>query len=101
MIEKLDQDSRNELLGPLRDSGWEVEDDRDAIRKIFGFRSFSEAFGWMARVALFAEKINHHPEWLNVYGKVEVALTTHSAGGLTDLDLRMAKKMDALAGPGK
>ncbi|MCY4459022.1 MAG: 4a-hydroxytetrahydrobiopterin dehydratase [Albidovulum sp.] len=101
MIEKLDQDSRNELLGPLRDSGWEVVDDRDAIRKIFGFRSFSEAFGWMTRVALFAEKINHHPEWLNVYGKVEVALTTHSAGGLTDLDLRMAKKMDALAGPGK
>ena len=101
MAEKLDETCRAELLAPLFETGWEIVEGRDALRKDFHFRNFSEAFGWMARVALYAEKLNHHPEWFNVYGKVEVTLATHSAGGITELDLRMAKKMDALAASGR
>ena len=89
---------RSAAIKVLEASGWEALEDRDAIRKSFAFRNFSEAFGWMARVALLAEKMNHHPEWSNVYNRVEVVLATHSAGGLTELDVKLAKGMDRLSG---
>jgi len=75
---------------------WERGDGR--IRKAFRFEDFVEAFGWMTRVALVAEKMDHHPEWKNVWASVEVELSTHDAGGLTELDMRLAAAMDALAG---
>lgn len=89
---------RSAAIKALEMSGWEALEDRDAIRKSFAFKNFSEAFGWMARVALLAEKVNHHPEWSNVYNRVEVVLATHSAGGLTELDVKLAKGMDRLSG---
>jgi 4a-hydroxytetrahydrobiopterin dehydratase len=79
-------------------SGWSRAEGRDAIAKRFVFADFNEAFGWMARVALVAEKMDHHPEWSNVYKTVEVTLSTHDAGGLTALDIALAKAMDRLAG---
>jgi 4a-hydroxytetrahydrobiopterin dehydratase len=88
---------REAALAPLLASGWRLAEGRDAICKTYTFGSFVEAFGWMTRVAIWAEKLNHHPEWSNVYRKVEVTLTTHDAGGLTDLDLRLGARMDALA----
>lgn len=75
--------------------GWERRGDR--ITRTFRFASFVEAFGWMTRVALVAEKLDHHPEWSNVYARVEVELTTHDAKGLTDLDFQLAEAMDTLA----
>lgn len=77
--------------------GWSAAEGRDAIKKTFRFRDFNEAFGWMSRIAMAAEKLDHHPEWFNVYARVEVLLATHDAGGVTDLDVRMAKTMDAAA----
>ncbi|MEM7433683.1 MAG: 4a-hydroxytetrahydrobiopterin dehydratase [Myxococcota bacterium] len=76
--------------------GWELGEDR--IRRTFRFKDFVEAFGWMASVALVAEQMNHHPEWRNVWATVEVELSTHDAGGLTEHDMNMAAKMDALSG---
>ena len=76
--------------------GWAREGDR--LRRRFDFPTFVEAFGWMARVALVAEKLDHHPEWKNVYGRVEVELWTHDAGGLTELDFELASAMSRLAG---
>ena len=84
-------------LQPLLAAGWAEDTDRDAITKIYRFRNFIEAFGFMTRAALWAEKWNHHPEWSNVYKTVTVTLTTHDAGGLTALDIQLATKMDALA----
>lgn len=78
--------------------GWSLVDGRDAIQKTFSFKNFNEAFGWMSRVALLAEKMSHHPEWFNVYSRVEVTLSTHDAGGLSSLDVRMARAMNAFAG---
>jgi 4a-hydroxytetrahydrobiopterin dehydratase len=78
-------------------SGWTKEAGRSAIRKRFTFGNFSEAFGFMARVALAAEKLDHHPEWSNVYRHVDVVLTTHDAGGVTELDLMLANTMDSIA----
>jgi len=72
--------------------------DRDAIQRSYRFRDFNEAFGFMARVALMAEKLDHHPEWFNVYNRVEVTLATHDAGGVTELDAKLAAFMDAAAG---
>jgi len=95
MADKLSSEARGEALSSL--NGWAETEGRDAISKKFEFRNFSAAFGWMTRVALAAEKINHHPEWLNVWNKVEVTLSTHDAGGLSELDIALAKKMDALA----
>lgn len=86
------------VLDPLLAAGWTMEDDRDAIRKTYQFRNFVEAFGFMTKAALVAEKMNHHPEWSNVYRKVEVVLTTHDAGGLSELDVKLAQRMDMLAG---
>ena len=77
--------------------GWQAHDSRDAIVKTFRFKDFNAAFGWMGRVALLAEKMDHHPEWSNVYDRVEVLLSTHDAGGVTALDVRMAKFMDEAA----
>ena len=98
MTEKLSSETRGPLLEPLFASGWEMVEDRDAICKTFVFADFVEAFGWMARVAIWAEKWNHHPEWDNVYKTVNVVLTTHDVGGLSTLDAKFARKMDSLAG---
>lgn len=78
-------------------SGWQAHTERDAIQKSFKFKDFNAAFGFMARVAMMAEKLDHHPEWFNVYNRVDVVLTTHSADGVTDLDVRMARFMDEAA----
>ena len=86
------------LLAPLYAAGWRDEPPRDAITKTFKFRNFSEAFGFMTRAALMAEKLNHHPEWSNIYSRVTVTLTTHDAGGLTGLDIELASQMEAMAG---
>ena len=78
-------------------SGWTKVEGRDAIWKSFDFRNFSEAFGFMTRTAMVAEKMDHHPEWFNVYRRVDVTLTTHDADGVTELDIELARKMDKLA----
>jgi 4a-hydroxytetrahydrobiopterin dehydratase len=78
-------------------NGWSAADGRDAITKTFKFADFNAAFGWMTRVALAAEKLDHHPEWFNVYSRVEVLLATHDADGVTELDVTLAKIMDAAA----
>jgi len=92
-------ETRDGALAPLFESGWRMVEGRDAIRKEFGFRNFVEAFGWMTRAALHAEKLNHHPEWSNVWNRVDVTLVTHDCDGLSDLDIRLAKRMDALTAP--
>jgi 4a-hydroxytetrahydrobiopterin dehydratase len=92
---KLDPGTISERLGTL--SGWALEDGGAAILRRYEFRNFSEAFGFMSRVALAAEKLDHHPEWRNVYRTVEVRLTTHDAGGLTALDFDLAARMDRIA----
>ena len=96
MIQKLSEAERAEALAALSD--WEHEPGRDAIVRRFKFKDFSEAFGFMSRVALLAEKADHHPEWSNVYKTVEVTLNTHDAGGLTALDFELAAKMNRYAG---
>jgi 4a-hydroxytetrahydrobiopterin dehydratase len=95
MTEKLAGAARTEALSGL--SGWREVEGRDAIAKTFTFKDFNQAFGWMSRVALVAEKIDHHPEWSNVYRTVEVTLSTHDAGGLTARDIALAKAMDQFA----
>jgi 4a-hydroxytetrahydrobiopterin dehydratase len=97
MAQKLSGEARAAALAKL--SGWREIKDRDAITKRFQFKDFNEAFGFMARSALVAEKLDHHPEWFNVYNKVDVTLSTHDAGGLTDLDIKLAGAMDKLAEP--
>lgn len=94
----LTQKERADDLTPLLKSGWSEVDERDAIRKVFKFSNFIDAFGFMARAAIWAEKWNHHPEWLNVYNRVEVTLTSHDLGGLSARDIKLAQKLDALAG---
>jgi 4a-hydroxytetrahydrobiopterin dehydratase len=96
MRQKLSGDARKAALGKLK--GWSETAGRDAIAKKFVFKDFNEAFGFMTRAALVAEKLDHHPEWFNVYKTVEVTLSTHDAGGLTDLDVTLAEAMDRLAG---
>lgn len=96
---RLDADARAAALPGLGATGWGAVPGRDAIRKIWRFRTFSEAWGFMARAALAAEKMNHHPEWTNVYNVVDVTLTTHSCDGLSRLDIDLAGRMDRLAGP--
>lgn len=88
---------RNRLLPALGQTGWQAAHGLDGIRKIWKFRSFSEAWGFMSRVALAAEKANHHPDWSNKYNLVDVTLTTHSAKGLTQLDLDLAAVLDRLS----
>ena len=97
MTDKLSDEARSADLAPLLANGWAMVEGRDAVAKSFVFGNFVEAFGWMTRVALWAEKLNHHPEWDNVYKTVNVVLTTHDAGGLSALDIKLAQKMDSLA----
>lgn len=94
--EKLDRAAVDEALAGVE--GWSLAEDGLSIGRSFTFRNFSEAFGFMTRAALAAERMDHHPEWFNVYKRVDVRLTTHSAGGVTALDLDLARKMNALAG---
>jgi 4a-hydroxytetrahydrobiopterin dehydratase len=96
MAQKLTGDARKAALAKL--AGWSEVKDRDAITKTFVFRDFNEAFGFMTRAALVAEKIDHHPEWFNVYKTVTVTLSTHDAGGLTERDVKLAEAMNRLAG---
>ncbi|MGY3438711.1 MULTISPECIES: 4a-hydroxytetrahydrobiopterin dehydratase [unclassified Marinovum] len=97
MSEKLSDTGRKTMLAPLIEAGWTVDEARDAICKTFEFADFVEAFGWMTRVAIYAEKWNHHPEWRNVYKTVEVVMTTHDLGGLSALDVKLARRMEQLA----
>ena len=97
MAAKLSASERAAALPVLASSSWAHDDGRDALTKTFKFKNFVKAWGWMTSVAIEAEKMNHHPEWSNVYGTVDVTLTTHDADGLTHLDLDLARKMDALA----
>ena len=96
MAQKLTPAARRSALAKL--NGWSEVDGRDAIARKFQFKDFNEAFGFMARVALVAEKLDHHPEWFNVYNKVEVTLSTHDAGGVTERDVELAQAMNRLAG---
>jgi len=93
MAEKL---SDRSMLDPLLANGWSMVEGRDAITKTYQFKNFVEAFGWMSRAALHAEKLDHHPEWFNVFKTVHVTLSTHDVGGLSERDVKLAKKMDAL-----
>ena len=93
MTEKL---TDRTALEPLLNNGWALVEGRDALHKVFKFKDFIEAFGWMTRAAIHAERLNHHPEWSNVYRTVEVTLTTHDADGLSALDVRLAGLLDAL-----
>jgi 4a-hydroxytetrahydrobiopterin dehydratase len=95
MAEKLSGEGRKQALAKL--AGWSEVSGRDAIAKTFVFKDFNEAFGFMSRVALVAEKHDHHPEWKNVYKTVEVVLSTHDAGGLTAKDVALAEAMDSFA----
>ena len=95
MAEKLTGNDRRRALASL--DGWSEVKDRDAISRTFTFSDFNEAFGFMTRAALVAEKLDHHPEWFNVYDKVEVTLATHDAGGVTERDVALAEAMDRLA----
>ncbi|XP_008330660.1 pterin-4-alpha-carbinolamine dehydratase 2 [Cynoglossus semilaevis] len=88
---------REEKVMELRSTGWMEVEDRDAIFKELHFKSFNQAFGFMSRVALQAEKMNHHPEWFNVYNKVQITLTTHDCGGLSKRDVKMAKFIDNIS----
>jgi len=82
----------------LASAGWTLVQGREAIEKHYTFKTFSEAFGWMTRAAMIAETLDHHPEWSNVYNRVHVVLTTHSTGGLSLLDLELARAMDQMYG---
>ncbi len=96
MSQKLAGEARKAALARLK--GWSETSGRDAITRKFVFADFNEAFGFMTRAALVAEKLDHHPEWFNVYKTVEVTLSTHDAGGLTERDIRLAEAMDKIAG---
>lgn len=98
MANPLTKMQRDTELAELLNAGWSLVGDRDAIQQVFKFKTFNEAFGFMTRVAMYAEKWNHHPEWVNVYNRVDVVLTTHSVGGLSDLDIKLACIMNKLAG---
>lgn len=97
-LTKLDGEERARLLAPL--DGWTLDEARDAIAKSYRFKDFVEAFSFMAKVALVAERMDHHPEWSNVYNKVDILLTTHDAGGLTTNDVELARAIDGFVRPG-
>ncbi|MCX7313387.1 MAG: 4a-hydroxytetrahydrobiopterin dehydratase [Alphaproteobacteria bacterium] len=98
MAQKLTPQAKSDALGKLE--GWNSVPGRDAITRTFVFEDFNQAFGFMTRAALIAEKMDHHPEWFNVYKTVEVTLATHDAGGVTELDIKLASEMNRLAGGG-
>ncbi len=95
MGEKLDAAARQAALARL--DGWSAVDGRDAISKTFTFKSFNAAWGFMSRIALAAEKMDHHPEWCNVYGRVEITLTTHDCGGVSQRDIDLAEIIESYA----
>ena len=95
-MKKITSSEREKCLEQFLTTGWSYIDHRDAITKKYTFSNFVEAFGWMTKAAIISEKLNHHPEWFNVYKTVEVTLTTHDVGGLSDLDLELASKLDSL-----
>ena len=95
MAERLSAEARGAALAEL--AGWSETAGREAIARTFTFKDFNEAFGFMSRVALMAEKHDHHPEWKNIYKTVEVVLATHDAGGVTKRDIQLAKAMNAIA----
>ena len=94
-IEKLAPEARRAALAEL--AGWQEVAGRDAIHKSFRFKSFSQAWGFMNRVALAAEKLDHHPEWFNVYSRVDITLSTHDCDGLSERDVKLAKRIEAYA----
>jgi 4a-hydroxytetrahydrobiopterin dehydratase len=96
MIEQLDEDERAAALDELGE--WDYDETRDALTRTFVFADFVEAFGFMTRVAILAEKADHHPEWSNIYNRVDVLLTTHDAGGLSARDVALATAIEALLG---
>jgi len=98
MREVLEGEDRALKLAPLLAKGWTETRDGLGLAKAFRFPDFSQAFAYMVRVALVAEKLDHHPDWRNVWNRVEVTLTTHSSGGVSDLDVQLAAEMDRLAG---
>uniref|UniRef100_A0A8D8NLU7 4a-hydroxytetrahydrobiopterin dehydratase n=1 Tax=Culex pipiens TaxID=7175 RepID=A0A8D8NLU7_CULPI len=99
MVAKLTDAQRKELLQPLLDAGWTMAAaGRDAIYKEYLFKNFNEAFGFMTRVALLADKMDHHPEWFNVYNKVQVTLATHDCGGLSERDVKLANFVEEIFG---
>ncbi|WP_323035667.1 4a-hydroxytetrahydrobiopterin dehydratase [Pararhodobacter sp.] len=95
--EKLHGADRDSALADLLAAGWTHDATRDAVAKTFKFKTFNAAFGWMTRAAMVAEQLDHHPEWRNVYNRVEVVLTTHDVKGLTVLDVDLARAMDRFA----
>ncbi len=97
MNAKLSDADRTDALAPLIENGWAMAEGRDALVKTFRFPNFAAAFGWMTRMAIVAEKMDHHPEWFNVYNRVEVTLTTHDVDGLSPLDVKLATAMDRAA----
>jgi 4a-hydroxytetrahydrobiopterin dehydratase len=96
MAERLSDEARTALPAEL--PGWVPVEGRDAIKKTFTFKTFNQAWGFMTRVALAAEKLNHHPEWFNVYNRVEITLTTHDCDGLSDIDVKLARRIESFAG---
>jgi len=96
LIEQLNESERATALDELGD--WDFDEARDALTRRFIFRDFSEAFGFMTRVALLSEQQDHHPEWSNVWNRVDILLTTHDVGGLSVRDVKLAKAIDALIG---
>ncbi|KAL0869055.1 hypothetical protein ABMA27_007372 [Loxostege sticticalis] len=94
MADKLSQEERDTQLKALLQAGWKLQSNRDAIEKEYQFKNFNEAFGFMTKVALLAEKMDHHPEWFNVYNKLQVTLSSHDVNGLSKRDLKMANFMD-------
>lgn len=95
MVKELDEKQRTQALSALPQ--WTLDDDAKGIVRHFGFEDFAQAFAFMARVALYAEKADHHPEWSNVYNKVSIRLSTHDAGGLSERDIALAKQIDAIS----
>jgi 4a-hydroxytetrahydrobiopterin dehydratase len=94
MIQKLSSEERTKQVATL--NGWQVLADRDAIQRAFKFADFNEAFGFMTRVAIKAQEMDHHPEWFNVYNKVEITLSTHEANGVTERDIKLASFIDSI-----
>ncbi len=97
MAPALTPDERSALVPPLLAAGWALNQGRDAITKHLKFKNFSQAWAAMSRIALLAEAMDHHPEWANVYNRLDITLTTHSANGLSELDIKMASKIDQIA----
>lgn len=95
MAVRLTDEERGTALAPLTE--WQIVEGREAITRSYKFKDFNEAFGWMTRVGMVAEKMDHHPEWANVYNSVKVTLSTHDAGGITQLDINLAVIMDMIA----